>query len=275
MVGSVWRMRKGAVVAAALAVGMVSGGAAFASPGSTDGSSAHGTLGISGGKRAEQGAYPWMVVVLPPSGNLCSGAVINHGRGGDEILTARHCVEDGKFKGVQILGGSVDQTDPTVEAGVTDGRLSGVEPNDFAVLKTDKPLGLPTLRLADTKEYDSGDVRILGWGSTGGKFPSQYLMEGDIPILDDAKCKQAAGTDYDPSVNFCAGNWDKGGVAAWPGDSGGPAVRKTKNGDWVAVGITSRASKASARRDDPQNPGIFVKVSSQYQAIQKAVSELG
>jgi secreted trypsin-like serine protease len=147
---------------------------------------------------------------------------------------------------------------------------------DIAILKTSRPMSwvftkdgfgsvnrvcLPHPR----DDYEPGEnVTVSGWGvmSEGEGTISNVLNAVDIPIVSYQDCKAAYGQRVNQD-HVCAG-LPQGGKDSCQGDSGGPLVRK-RNGRAELVGIVS-FGYGCAR---PDNPGVYTKVSSYIDWIQK------
>lgn len=133
--------------------------------------------------------------------------------------------------------------------------------HDIALLKlkTSATLGqgvglvcLPDLSLSlvpDKRCY------ITGWGTlaSGGSQPD-YLQEASVPIVSDAKCKNAYGESNIHESMICAG-LDAGGIDACQGDSGGPMVCEFA-GKWYLEGATSWGHGCAAAG----KYGVYAKV---------------
>ncbi|MFJ9587043.1 S1 family peptidase [Streptomyces acidicola] len=225
---------------------------------------------VVGGTRAAQGEFPFMVRLSMG----CGGALYTQ----QIVLTAAHCVS-----------GSGNNTSITATAGVVDlqstsGRVQvrstkvlqapgyNGTGKDWALIKLAQPINLPTLKIATTTQYNSGDFTVAGWGAaTEGGAQQRYLLKATVPFVSDATCKGYGGL-YDDLVageEICAG-LPQGGVDTCQGDSGGPMFRKDNAGAWIQVGIVSWG-EGCAR---PNAPGVYTEVSTFASAIAQAASTL-
>ncbi len=246
-----------------LAVGAVALAAVSLQPGSATA----GTAPVVGGTRAAQGEFPFMVRLSMG----CGGALYTQ----QIVLTAAHCVS-----------GSGNNTSITATAGVVDLNSSSAikvkstkvkqatgyngTGKDWALIKLAKPINLPTLKIAETKQYDNGTFTVAGWGATReGGGQQRYLMKATVPFVSDASCQQSYGSSLVPSEEICAG-FDQGGVDTCQGDSGGPMFRRDNTNAWIQVGIVSWG-QGCAR---PDYPGVYTEVSTFAAQIKAAAAAL-
>jgi secreted trypsin-like serine protease len=228
---------------------------------------------IVGGVRAAEGAFPWVVRLSVG----CDGALTAP----RYVLTAAHCVgRTGATSRILVTAGSVDlHSSRAIQVHseyVT--RASGyhyaTSGNDWALIRLERPLDLPTLALTPDSRYNSGTFTILGWGSTSENSSAQqrYLRTAQVPYVPDSACDGA----YSPSGNgivgsdmICAGDFQKGGVDSCQGDSGGPMVRRDAAGRWVEVGIVSWGIGCA----EAGYPGVYTQVSTFAKAISAAMRD--
>ncbi|WP_151483434.1 serine protease [Streptomyces albicerus] len=224
---------------------------------------------VVGGTRAAQGEFPFMVRLSMG----CGGALYTQ----QIVLTAAHCVS-----------GSGNNTSITATAGVVDlqstsGRVQvrstkvlqapgyNGTGKDWALIKLAQPINLPTLKIATTSQYNTGDFTVAGWGAAReGGAQQRYMLKATVPFVSDAVCRS-----YDQyeglvsSEEICAG-FEEGGVDTCQGDSGGPMFRKDNAGAWVQVGIVSWGIGCAR----PDAPGVYTEVSTFASAIASAASTL-
>jgi secreted trypsin-like serine protease len=228
---------------------------------------------VVGGRTAPAAEFPWMVHLSMG----CGGALIRP----RIVLTAAHCAgPTGGNTRIRVTAGSHDLYGPhakTVKSlyvrraagfrDVTTGR-------DWAVIKLDRALDLPTLRLSGGGADDVGPFTIMGWGTTGEKeYRSQrYLRYAQVPGLADVTCARLYAPDYTfvgPEM-ICAGDTKKGGVDTCQGDSGGPMVRRAADGQYVEVGIVSWGIGCARK----EYPGVYTQVSHFSADIRAAIDDL-
>ncbi len=222
-------------------------------PGSEDISSR-----IVGGTRATQGEYPWMVRLSMG----CGGSMITP----RVVLTAAHCVDGtGNNTSITATLGVVDLQSPSrIRVKSTfvyqsTGFNPGTMASDWALIKLQTPVNVPLLKLHSGGSLNKGTFTITGWGATSEGGPqSRYLLEAEVPFVDDATCNTAYNGEIIASHMICAGKMATGGVDTCQGDSGGPMVRKASDGVWRQIGITSWG-EGCAR---PGKPGVYTQVST-------------
>ncbi|WNE95979.1 serine protease [Streptomyces luomodiensis] len=254
--------RASALGAVALAAFSLTPGSASAAPTGPEPSPS-----VVGGTRAAQGEFPFMVRLSMG----CGGALYTQ----DIVLTAAHCVDgSGADTSITATAGVVDLQDPdAIEVKSTEVlQAPGYNGTgkDWALIKLAEPIDQPTLKIADTTDYNEGDFTIAGWGADAeGGDQQRYLLKATVPFVDDATCKAA----YDELVadeELCAGKVDEGGVDTCQGDSGGPMFRKDDSGQWIQVGIVSWG-EGCAR---PGKPGVYTEVSTFAEDIKAAATQL-
>ncbi len=225
---------------------------------------------VVGGTRAAQGEFPFMVRLSMG----CGGALYTQ----QIVLTAAHCVgSSGTNTSITATAGVVDlqSTSGRVQVRSTKVlRAPGYNGTgkDWALIKLAQPINLPTLKIATTAQYNTGDFTVAGWGANReGGAQQRYLLKATVPFVSDAACRAYGGlySGLVASEEICAG-FDAGGVDTCQGDSGGPMFRKDNAGDWIQVGIVSWG-EGCAR---PEAPGVYTEVSTFASAIASAASTL-
>lgn len=224
---------------------------------------------VVGGTKADQGEFPFMVRLSMG----CGGALYAK----DIVLTAAHCVDgSGPNTGITATAGVVDLEDSNAISVKSTEVLQAPGYNgkgkDWALIKLEKPIDLPTLPIAGDDKFNTGDFDIAGWGADKeGGSQQRHLLKAKVPSIDDATCQKAYGDQLTPGEELCAGNLDTGGVDTCQGDSGGPMFRKDDAGAWIQVGIVSWG-EGCAR---PGKPGVYTEVSTFAADIKQAADGLG
>jgi len=222
---------------------------------------------VVGGINAVRGSLPWQVSVQMYYGfHFCGGTIIDK----KWILSAAHCFSDGA-DGVVIKAGEHNlamtegsEQSINVEAAFVHPQYDGqTTVNDIALIKLAKeltfddytqPACLPKFADEDA-DYAEGEwLTISGWGSTRQTRGPKTLQVATVPMISDAKCKNAYPGDISSSM-FCAGKLGVGGVDTCQGDSGGPVVKKV--GDkYTVLGVVSWGVGCAR----PDKPGVYTRV---------------
>jgi hypothetical protein len=231
----------------------------------------------------ENGVYPAQGVLrIDTNDNVprdyeafCGGTLI----GSRQFLTAARCTRDDfgdELPDANFLVqlGNVDRSPEPPET-ADDYLVTNVEAapgfayaskrNDAAILTLDHVANYEPMRVVDSGEsalWTPGTMaRLLGWGrtSTAGTR-SEFLRAVDVPIIDDARCKTAYGTVFEPSAMVCAAD-PLGTPLTEAHDScfddwGGPLL--VPDGGFFALAgiISSRGTTCG----DPEKPGIYTRI---------------
>ena len=219
-----------------------------------------------------QGRFPWVVRLSMG----CGGALTAP----DVVLTAAHCVTgSGPDRSISVTAGAVDLqsskaiTVHSVRVVQAPGFRDETHGDDWALVKLERRLPLPTLRLTRGTGNDTGTFTVMGWGQTSETAVEQQrrLRFAQVSLVSDQACAKAygaAGVRLVTSESICAG---RRGVDTCQGDSGGPMVRRDSGGNWVQVGIVSWGL-GCARAG---YPGVYTQISTFRTAIREATRKLG
>ncbi|KAF8787999.1 Proclotting enzyme like protein [Argiope bruennichi] len=236
---------------------------------------------VIGGRKAEKGSWPWMVVIfqVKRSGfksSDCGGALVT----ANHVITAAHCAVkrntitplDPKRLmvrlGVHDLGNANDSD--AIDIGVDAVRIHErydprVHRNDIAVIRLSQlapfsnstsPVCLPydSLRNEDLSGKSS-TVTGFGLTSVNGSY-SDVLMEVSFDIQDQEMCRRTYASDLRiTNEHLCAGTLD-GSKDSCQGDSGGPLVTFGKRKRYYLIGIVSFGKKCAL----PGYPGVYTRV---------------
>jgi len=243
---------------------------------------------IVGGSKTLSGEFPWQILLTREFTNdededmmaMCGGSIINE----EFILTAAHCVSDGKdvteYK-VYLGEHDLDRKEGTeiltyVQKIISHERYDPkLTHNDIALVKLkgkidfkNKHKFLKPICLASPTTQTGKDCYATGFGQRKSKGPnSQILLKVYEPLYDVTTCKaKLKYVDY--KTNICGGGRTSVGSGTCMGDSGGPLQCKASDGKWYQVGITSWGIPCGNRG----LPDVFTRVSAYYDWIQKTIN---
>lgn len=252
---------------------------------------------IVGGTPAAQGQYPFAVAVLDDHGDgddgvplislICAGALISP----DTVVTAAHCLIEATAGGLASIPPgrlTIAAGDPYLNVGFAGERLPvrrvrfhpGFDPltlaADVAVLQLAEDAAEAPVALAGPGQeglWSTGTTATaMGWGFQGnGLSQSDSLLDADTPIISDAECDQAYGSDYQASTMVCAGDLATGSVSCSggvrpgvpggldgnQGEGGGPLIVDDA-GTPLLVGVTSWNDFCGV----PLYPGVYARVAA-------------
>lgn len=232
---------------------------------------------IVGGKPAKPGDYPYFVGM-----GGCGGALVAP----DVVLTARHC---GSYKGRVIIIGAYERGGSlaggaqkrTCKEWVKDPSDSNsVLASDFALCKLDKPVEIDEskirleLNAAISVPEEGDDLKVVGLGrtSSGGSTPDT-LRHVEVPYVTNQKCNEKNLYNGQISEKMLCAGFLEGGKDSCQGDSGGPIVKRTVNGDGIAVhthvGVVSWGSGCA----QPNKPGVYARTSERFDWIKKTMCD--
>ncbi|KAM6447209.1 enteropeptidase isoform 7-T7 [Liasis olivaceus] len=223
---------------------------------------------IVGGSDAQEGAWPWMVLLYFNSVPTCGASLINH----EWLVSAAHCVYGRNLKPSQwkaVLGLHTDlslQYPQTVTQEIDQIIINPhynkrTKDSDIALMHLQFRLNYtdyiqPICFPEKNKQFLPGTkCSIAGWGTTTHQgATASILQEAEVPLIIHQKCKQLM-PEYNITENMICAGYDKGGIDSCQGDSGGPLMCQ-ENKKWFLVGVTSFGYKCAL----PYRPGIYVDV---------------
>lgn len=216
---------------------------------------------VVGGAPADAADYPWLAAIgspafaTRPGGQFCAGALIAP----DRVVTAGHCGTLARLlPGTAVTFGRNDvaagdgvtvevaevRVHPRFRVSVFDTDLS--YHHDIAVLILAAPVHLPTVEVGPPR----GDTAtVVGWGADStGPVSNTRLRAATVPLVPDAACTAAYGSEFDPAEQVCAGS-PTADTALF--DSGGPLLV-----DGRVAAVTSWGKGAA----QPGYPGVYARV---------------
>ena len=256
--------------AALIVIGVIASVAAVSDVPARAVSAAKPVTEVVGGVIAPPGKFPWMVRLSMGCGGALTAPRV--------VLTAGHCVDGtGPTTDIKVVAGAIDlkSRQAIVAHSVTVFRAPGFRDetrgDDWALIRLDRPLDLPTLPLVK-HDVAEGEFVVMGWGQTREDSMKQErkLHFATVPTVPDDTCAaeyKKAGVKLVASESICAG---KRGVDTCQGDSGGPMVGRDATGEWVQVGIVSWG--LGCARDG--YPGVYTQISTFRDDIRKATRRL-
>uniref|UniRef100_A0A8C6U9Z4 Peptidase S1 domain-containing protein n=1 Tax=Neogobius melanostomus TaxID=47308 RepID=A0A8C6U9Z4_9GOBI len=144
--------------------------------------------------------------------------------------------------------------------------------NDIALLKMASTVTFtnyirPVCLAAPGSTFHAGtDSWVTGWGRIVSLPSPQNLMEVEVPVVGNRKCKcDYAGVFLINDNMICAG-LEAGGKDSWR--LWGPMVNK-QNSRWIQSGVVS-FGRGCAR---PNNPGVYARVSRYQSWINSKITE--
>jgi len=224
---------------------------------------------VVNGHQSADDAWPFVCSLQqrPGGSHFCGGQLIQNTAGVYYFLTAAHCVTNGQHNSYQMRCATNNRNGETGSQLLYFSNVyrhpqynPNTLNNDVAILTlSTQPVNANNIGpvcIASTPEQPGINGVVMGWGTTssgGGTLPIM-LLEGHKPVVSDADCTRAYGSEFNPTTMMCAGMY--GGsqtpVDACQGDSGGPYV-KYRHGRWELIGVVSWGYGCA----DPRYPGVY------------------
>jgi secreted trypsin-like serine protease len=172
-----------------------------------------------GGTPVPEGKYPFMAVLViqnsDGSTGLCGGTLIDS----NGVLTAAHCLVNAQSVDLAVGRTVISQEDQGQVRFATDAfihpRYNGALNNryDTAVLTLDSAVtGMEPIKLATADQNDletpGRELTVAGWGRTSeGGNTSDRMREVSVPVVSDAKAKNAYASTGEPSLRTSRASW--------------------------------------------------------------------
>lgn len=117
------------------------------------------------------------------------------------------------------------------------------------------------------------DVTIIGWGiwDVETQEIAPVLQHATVPLLSQSECERVTlAHDVPIYSTLCTGPIE-GGFGGCNGDSGGPMIQETANGEYIQVGVAAWAIRPCGA---PEAPTGYVEVSDYNTWIRQSIGEL-
>ena len=217
---------------------------------------------VVGGTAAPAGAYDFTASLQDGDFAFCGGSVI----ASSWVLTAAHCVPDGKAAGLSVVVGTVDNSDGSgerraiAEVLVHPAYDADASTSDVALLRLAEPTSVAPIALSteadDALEADGTPVKVTGWGDRtplagGGLLTTNRLQEVDLKVVGDDACGET-NFGFDAATGVCAAAFLKDSCQ---GDSGGPLFASS-GGRQIQIGVVSYGLGCGV----PSFPGVYAEV---------------
>jgi trypsin len=242
------------------------------------------TQRIIGGNETRNGRYSYAVSLQDGEGHFCGGSLIAE----DIVLTAAHC-QGGSYNAVinrhdlENNNGDTIRVREEIPHPQYNNKTTN---NDYMLLVLNRPTraNVELVKLNSNASVPSNNqrLRVMGWGDTNPDDNvsdlAERLMSVDVNAISNQQCRQSEGTidGYDESYEnditnamLCARARNRDSCQ---GDSGGPLVipgNHPRGANDRQVGVVSWGLSCA----HPDFPGVYARVSSQYQWIRKVVCE--
>lgn len=222
-------------------------------------------LEIVGGRKVARYARPYMALISSPE-KICGGVLIHP----KWVLTAAHCKVD---LSTTVTLGSLSQTKPNKDTQkfyvlkwIPNKKFDpSTNDNDIQILelsgeaRLDRSVNCMPLP-KKIKNIKPGTVcETAGWGKTSykDKYSSTFLMEVNVPIISNQKCKAMwKKRNLKITKNMLCTLVDKDGKDTCDGDSGGPLIC---NGDFNGV-----LSFGDEHCGTPGNASVYTRLTKEY-----------
>lgn len=181
------------------------------------------------------------------------------------VLTAAHCVvdDDGTVWDPAKLHIKIGSTDRTEGTDVPVDRIEAhpdylgeaEHTGDIALLHLAEAPDAPVIELGGEPEVGS-EIRQIGWGYTeidGTELPTE-LQELDSRVLEFDKC--LFGDEWEIKKGDVCVESPNGEAGGCNGDSGSPLLQKNAAGEWVTLGVDSRAGGEKCLDTDEVYTGV-------------------
>ncbi|KAJ8976734.1 hypothetical protein NQ317_004285 [Molorchus minor] len=214
---------------------------------------------IVGGENADISDYSYQLSLLFLGSHICGAATISP----TWALTAAHCLDSTvsslflsvragssiRNSGGEVVSVAETRQHPEYRRTTLDYDIATLRLSSAIGIATSQAIPLPSPALKPPAGLNSV---ITGWGATSeGGSSANVLQVVEVPIINQAVCRNAYSVSAVTDRMFCAGLLGVGGKDACQGDSGGPVA---VNG--VLVGLVSWGYGCAR----PESPGVYTSV---------------
>ncbi|XP_073700951.1 duodenase-1-like [Garra rufa] len=233
---------------------------------------AHVNVGIVNGVEAKPHSRPYMVSLQKNKKHICGGFLIHD----QFVLTAAHCRNKNEI--LTAVFGAHDlknENEGSVRIGVKSyykhpDYSSYPYLNDIMLLRLVKEVkkykNVKKISIPKPKQDIKADsvCSVAGWGKLSFKGKNSiHLMEADVKIMNNTKCKNKWKNYYSASRMMCV--YGHGGSCS--GDSGGPLVCED-----TAVGVTSFGDSKVC--NSSERPEVYTKISAYLPWIHSIIANV-
>ncbi|XP_025042946.2 transmembrane protease serine 11F-like [Pelodiscus sinensis] len=221
---------------------------------------------ITGGRTAQEGAWPWQASLQLSGIHRCGATLISD----SWLVTAAHCFRGQRNPSLWAASFGTVIRPPKGRRNLR----SIIVHEQYTDTLRNHEYDIAVVQLASPVEF-SGDIRkvclpeefsvfppntscfVTGWGALQDDGPSvNNLRQAEVKIIDTDICNRAEVYSGFISPGMVCAGYLEGKIDACQGDSGGPLVTADSRGIWYLVGIVSWGDECAKRN----KPGVYTRV---------------